>query len=153
MIHLIPTYLKGQATEVDSKIFAEIQSNYGENITVFKFNKKFKSLVRTWQTEYDDFGLTVWGINVDNEKMIIYNPMENGYNGLFDINEEENCNSTKTVNFEKEVDLILMFQYNGDEAEYAQEGKSKFAEDYFDWLAIYKYENNRLEEIVSIECA
>ena len=155
MIHSIPTYLKGLATEVDSKILAEIQSNYGKNSTAFKFNKKFKSLERTWLTEYDDFGLTIWGINANDEKIIIFNPTEHGYNGLFDINEKEDCNSTRTVDFENEVDLILMFQYGGDEEEYAQEedGKSKFAEDYFDWLALYKYDNNGLEEIVSIECA
>ena len=155
MIHQIPTYLKGMATEVDSKLLAEIQSNYGENSTAFRFNKKFKSIERNWLTEYDDFGLTIWGINVDDEKIIIFNPKENGYNGLFDINEEENSSLTKVVDFEEEVDLILMFQYCGDEAEYAQDedGKSKFAEDYFDWLAIYKYDNNGLEEIVSIECA
>jgi len=153
MIHSIPTYLKGLMTEVDSKILAEIQSNYGENSTAFKFNKKFKSLERTWLPEYDEYGLTVWGINVDDEKITIFNPIENGYNGLFDINEEEDCNSTKIVDFESEVDLILMFQYSGEEAEYAQEGKSKFAEDYFDWLAIYKQDSNGLEEIVSIECA
>ena len=154
MIHSIPTYLKGLATEVDNnKIVAEIQSNYGEFSTVFKFNKKFKCLVRTWLTQYDDFGSTIWGINVDDEKIAIFNPMENGYDGMFDNIKGEDCNSTKTIDFESEVDLILMFQYGGDEAEYAQEGKSGFAEDYFDWLAIYKYDNNGLEEIASIECA
>jgi len=157
MIHSIPTYLKGMATEVDSKLLAEIQSNYGENSTAFKFNKKFKSLERTWLTEYNEFGLTVWGINERDEKILIFDPMANGYNGLFELNNEEDLNSTKITDFENEVDLILMFQYGGDEVEYAQEGaeegKSEFAEDYFDWLAIYKYDNNCLKEIVSIECA
>jgi hypothetical protein len=153
MIHSIPTYLKGQATGVDGKILAEIQSNYGEYSTAFKFNKKFKCLVRTWMTKYDEFGSTIWGINVDDERIAIFNPMENGYNGMFNNNGNEDYNSTKTINFENEVDLIAMFQYGGDEAEYAEEGKSKFAEDYFDWVAIYKYDNNGLEEIVSIECA
>ena len=153
MIHASPTYLKEIVTEVDGKILAKIQKNYGEYSTVFKFNNKFKSLERTWRTEYDDFGLTIWGINSNNEKVCIFNPMEHGYNGLFDINEQEDFNSTKTIDFEQEAELIVMFQYGGDEKEHANEGKSKFAEDYFYWFALYQYDNDKLEEIVSIECA
>jgi len=149
----MPSYVKGLVTEVDSKILAEIQNNYGEYSTVFKFNRKFKSLVRNWISEYDDFGLTIWGIDTNNEKVSIFNPMENGYNALFDLNEQEDTGSIKTIDFNNEVELIVMFQYSGDEAEHAEEGKSKCAEDYFDWFALYKYDNDELEEIVSIECA
>jgi len=89
MINKIPSSLKELVTEVDNKILAEIQNNYGKNTTAFKFSKKFKSLERTWLTEYNEFGLTIWGINSNNEKICIFDPMKNGYDGLFDFNEEE----------------------------------------------------------------
>jgi len=52
--------------------------------------------------------------------------------------------------------LIVAFQYSSEEEEYieyANEGKSKFAEDYFEWFVLYKYVDNNLEELISIECA
>lgn len=153
MIHSIPTYLKGLATEVDSKILAEIQSNYGENSTAFKLDKKFKSIERTWLPEYEEFGQTVWGTTIDNKIIGLFDPTENGYNGMFDLNEVEDFEESKTIDFKNGIDLILAFQYGGEEAEFAKKGKSQFAEDYFDWLAIYKLDNGKLEEIDSIECA
>jgi len=33
-----------------------------------------------------------------------------------------------------------------------KKGKYKFIEGYFDWFILFKYTDNQLEEIVSIEC-
>ena len=70
-----------------------------------------------------------------------------------ELNEEDNISSVKTIDLSKVSDVIIAFQYSGDEAEYIADGISKFEQDYFGWAAIYKQVDNRLEEITSFECA
>jgi hypothetical protein len=153
MIYSMPSYLKELVTEVDNDILSKIQNDYGEYTTAFKFNTKFKGLIRTWINEYGEYGSTVWGIDAKDEKIIIFDPLETGYDGLMGLNEEEDLNSTKTINFTNEAEIIIAFQYSGSEEEYLEDGNSKFKEDYFDWLVIYKYDSGTLEELIDIECA
>jgi hypothetical protein len=149
----MPSYLKELVKAVDDKILMEIQNEYGEYSTAFKFNIKFKKIIRTWLNEYNEYGLTVWGINSKDEKIMFFDPTENGYNGLMELNGEENLTIIKTIDFDKEIEIIIVFQYSGEENEYAEEGKSKYEEDYFDWIIIYTYDGNDLKEIINIECA
>jgi hypothetical protein len=51
------------------------------------------------------------------------------------------------------MDLIVAFQYSGDENEYVLDGTSKFEQDYFGWIVIYKMTGAKLEELISYECA
>jgi hypothetical protein len=149
----MPSYLKELVTAVDNNILTKIQNEYGEYSTAFKFNMKFKKVIRTWLSEYNNYGSTVWGIDLKDKKTIFFDPMENGYNGLFGLNKKEDLTTNKAIDFDKAIEIIIAFQYSGDEKEYAEEGKSKYEEDYFDWIIIYTYDGNELREILNIECA
>jgi len=153
MIYTAPSYLKELVTEVDNNILNEVQKEYGTYSTAFKFNKKFKSLMRNWNKEFNEYGTTIWGINENNEKITIFDPAKNGYDGVMGLNEAQDINTIKTINFENDVEIIVAFQYSGDEEEYLEDENSIFEEDIFGWIAIYKYENGNLEEITNIECA
>jgi len=158
MIYPAPSYLRELVTEVDNEILLKVQENYGEYSTAFKFNMKFKGLIQTWNTKYNCIGETVWGLSLNNEKICIFDGVKNGYEGLMGLKEAEDLNSTRTIDFGNEADIIVVFQYSGDEAEFiaefANEGIPVYEEeDYFSWIAIYKYENNNLKEIVDYECA
>ena len=152
MTYPAPSYLTGQVTEVNESILLEIQKEYGDNTTVFQFERQFKMLVRTWKTEYDEFGNTIFGLDIDNNKIPIFDPSQNGYDGIFGHNEQEELNSTKNIDLSKDTKIIVAFQYNGDESENIEEGTSKFEQDYFGWFIIYKLVDNKLEEIFSCEC-
>lgn len=153
MIHPMPSYLRNLVTEVNEEILSRIQGEYGHYTTAFIFNTAFKRLIRTWIPDYNTFGSTLRGINSNDEKISLFNPSENGYNGLFDIDDEENLSLTQQTEFGGEYELIIAFQYSGEEAEYALEGKSPFEEDYFDWLVVYTLFENILDKIIDIECA
>ena len=70
-----------------------------------------------------------------------------------EINEEEDLTSTKSIDLISGTEIIIAFQYSSDEAEYLEDGTSKFGQDYFSWVIVYKYVDNKLEEVLSHECA
>jgi hypothetical protein len=153
MTYPVPTYLKGIVTEVNEPILLEIQKEYGENTTAFKFNINFTTLAQTWNEEFAEYGGTIFGIDKANNQTTIFDQFRNGYNGVMEINEEEDLTSTKSIDLIRGTEIIIAFQYSGDEAEYLEDGTSKFEQDYFSWVIIYKYLENKLEEVVSYECA
>ena len=53
----------------------------------------------------------------------------------------------------RETEIIIAFQYDGNEDEYLEDGTSKFEQDYFSWVIIYKYVDNKLDELLNYECA
>lgn len=152
MIYPAPSYLIGQVTEVNKTILTEIQKEYGNNTTAFQFDTQFKMLVRTWDTEYNEFGNTVFGIDTGNNKISIFDPSRNGFDGVFGQHEQEDLLSTKNIDLSKDTKIIVAFQYNGDESENIEDGNSKFEQDYFGWFVIYKFADNKIEEIFSCEC-
>ena len=153
MIYPPPSYLTGLVTEVNETILLEIQKEYGDNTTAFKFNTNFTSLVQTWIEEYDEYGGTILGVDKANNQTIIFDQFKYGYNGLMEINEEEDLTSAKSIDLINGTDIIIALQYSGDEADYLEDGKSKFEQDYFSWIIVYKYFDNKLEEVLSYECA
>ena len=153
MIYAAPSYLTGLVTEVNEPILLEIQKEYGDHTTAFKFNTNFTNLVQTWIDEYDEYGGTILGVDKTNNQTTIFDQFKNGYNGVMEINEEENLTSTKSIDLANGTEIIIAFQYSGDEAEYLEDGTSKFEQDYFSWVIVYKYVDNKLEELLSYECA
>ena len=153
MINSVPSYLTVLTTALDKATLLKIQKHFGENTTAFKFNSKFKSLMLSWKKESDEYGGRVWGINSTGGKVILFDQVQHGYNGVMQLNEEDNIGTMKSVDFSETTDIVIAFQYSGDEAEYISEGSSQFEQDYFSSVAIYKYVNNQLEEIISFECA
>ena|SRR5205085_6548993 len=153
MIYSAPSYLTGLVTEVKNEILAEIQKNYGNNTTSFKLNQKLTGLIVSWNEEFDEYGGRVWGTETNGNKLLLFDQLKHGYNGAMKLNEEDDTHSTKSIEFADGTEVILAFQYSGDEEEYLEEGASKLEQDYFGWIAIYTYEDNRLEEIISFECA
>jgi hypothetical protein len=152
MIYPAPSYLSGQVTDVIERILLEIQKEYGDNTTAFQFDRQFKMLVRTWNTEYGEYGNTVFGLDTDNNRFPIFDPSQNGYDGIFGHIEQEDLTSTKNMDVSKDTKIIVAFQYEGDESESIEEGNSKFVQDYFGSFVIYKFADNKLEEIFSCEC-
>ena len=153
MTYPVPTYLKELVTEVNEPILLEIQKEYGDNTTAFKFNTNFTTLTQTWIEEFDEYGGTIWGLDKANNQTTIFDQFKSGYNGVMEINEEEDLNSTKSIDLVSGTEIIIAFQYGGDEAEYLEDGTSKFEQDYFSWVIVYKYVDNKLEEVLSYECA
>ena len=148
-----PSYLNGLVSPVSKKILSEIQMEYGANSTAFKFNTKFNSLIRTWLKEFKHFGGTVWGINITGNKVLLFDQYRHGYNALMKLNKEEDPDNTNIIGLPQQTEIIIAFQYSGDVDEYVETGPSKFKQDYFDWVVIYKKVDNKLEEILNYECA
>ena len=153
MIYPPPSYLTGLVTEVNESILLEIQKVYGDHTTAFKFNTNFTSLIQTWIEEYNEYGGTIWGVEKANNQIKIFDQFKNGYNGVMAINEEEDLTSTKSFDLINGTKIIIAFQYGGDEEEYLEDGTSKFEQDYFSWVIVYKYVDNKLDELLSYECA
>lgn len=153
MIYPPPSFLTGLVTEVSNEIHSRIQENYGDNTTAYKFNINFKSLVQTWIEEFNEYGGTIWGVDQTGNRTTIFDQFKHGYNGIMKINEAEDLNSTRSIVLISGTEVIIAFQYSGDEADYLETGSSKFEQDYFNWVVVYKYFENKLEEILSYECA
>lgn len=148
-----PSYLTGLVSPVNSKILSQVQTEYGTNTTAFVFNNKFNSLVQTWLKEFQHYGGTAWGIDTKGYDVLLFDQFKHGYNAMMKLNEEEDLKSTRTSNFPTTVEIIIAFQYSGDESEHLQYGESEFEQDYFGWVIIYKLIDNKLEEIFNYECA
>jgi hypothetical protein len=85
-IYPAPSYLRGQVTDVAESILLEIQKEYGNNTTAFQFDIQFKILVRIWNTEYDEFGNTVFGIlDTDKNRFPIFDPSKTAMKICLDI--------------------------------------------------------------------
>jgi hypothetical protein len=153
MTYPAPSYLDGLVSDVSPEILSLVHENYGDNTTAFKFNVKFNGLVQTWLNEYNDYGGTLWGINLTGNKILLFDQFRHGYSGLMGLNEEEDFNSTKSISFPQATEIITAFQYSGDENEYVSDGTSKFEQDYFGWIVIYKLNGDVLEELINYECA
>jgi hypothetical protein len=153
MIYPAPSYLSGLVSEVSPEILSVVQENYGTNTTAFKFNSKFNGLVQTWLNEHDDYGGTLWGISLTGNKILLFDQSRHGYNGVMGLNEEEDFTSTKSISFLQATEIIIAFQYDGDENEYVLDGKSKFEQDYFGWIVVYKVTGTTLEELLNYECS
>ena len=97
MIYPAPSYLTGLVTEVNNQILLEIQKEYGDNTTAFKFNPIFTSLVQTWDEEYNHYGGTIFGIDKTNNRTVVFDQFKHGYNGVMAINEKEDLTSTKNI--------------------------------------------------------
>ena len=126
MIYPAPSYLTELVTEVNDQTLLKIQEEYGDHTTAFKFNTNFTHLVQTWIKEYDEYGGTIFGLDKANNQTTIFDQFKYGYNGVMKINEEEDLNSTKSSDLISGTEIIIAFQYSGDEAEYLEDGTSKF---------------------------
>jgi hypothetical protein len=153
MIYPAPSYLRGLVTEVSPATLPKIKTDYGDNTTAFKFNNMFTALILSWNEEYEEYGGRVWGVETTGNKLLIFDQVKHGYNGVMQLNEEDDIGSIKTIEFTEPSEVIVVFQYSGDEADYLEEGTSKFEQDYFGWIAIYKHTDNKTKEIISFECA
>ncbi len=153
MIYPPPLYLTEFVEEIDDQIFSQIQESYGNYTTAFKFRTLFKSVIQTWVVEFGAPGGTIWGIDRIGNQIAIFDQSKYGYNGQMGLNEPEDLNSTGKIDLDTETEIIIAFQYGGDEEDYVKDGASKFKQDYFDWVIVYKFSNNKLEEIFGYECA
>ena len=153
MIYPAPSFLTGITTDLSNQTLSQIQENYGDNTSAFKLTAKFTGLVQTWIDEFKEHGGTIWGIDSKGTRTIIFDQSKHGYNGLMQLNPEENLNSTKSIDLPKGTEIVIAFQYGGDEADYLNDGSSKYEQDYFTWVIIYKYLDNKLEEVFTYECA
>src|SRR4051812_8266652 len=120
MIYPPPSYLTGLVIEVSAPIVLEIQKEFGDHTTAFKFNINFNNLVHTWNDEYDEHGGTIWGVDKANNQTPIFDQFKNGYNGVMEINEEEDLTSTKSIDLISGAEIVVAFQYGGDEADYLE---------------------------------
>ena len=148
-----PSYLTGIASSVNQKTLVEIQKEYGKNTSAFRFNTKFNSLIQTWLEKLQHYGGTVWGIDTTGKKILLFDQYRHGYDAMMKLNKEEDLDSTKLLDFSQFTEVIIAFQYSGDEDEYLTRGTSKFKQDYFGWVVIYKIVNNKLEKLFEYECA
>lgn len=148
-----PSYLKGLVSDVSQKTLSELQKSYGTNTTAFKFNTNFTRLVQTWLEESAHYGGTVWGIETTGNKVLLFDQYRHGYNAMMKLNKEEDLNNVKSLDLPEPAEIIIAFQYSGDEDEYLERGESKFKQDYFGWVVIYKKVNDKLEELLNYECA
>lgn len=148
-----PSHLIGFVTPAKQETLFEIQKNYGDNTTAFKFDVMFDSLMKTWLEEFDLYGGTVWGIDKTGNKHLLFDQFRHGYDAMMRLNQEEDLNSTKLIVLPQPTEIVIAFQYSGDEDEYLERGTSKFKQDYFGWVVIYKKVDNKLEEVYSYECA
>ena len=148
-----PSYLTGLVSDVSDVILSHIQKEYGNNTSAFKFNIKFNSLVQTWLQKFQHYGGTIWGIDTTDNKILLFNQFKQGYNAMMKLNEEEDLGNTKSIALPEKTQIIIAFQYSGDEDEYLERGASKFKQDYFGWVVVYKMVDNNLEEIINYECA
>ena len=69
------------------------------------------------------------------------------------LNDEEDLENTKAIDLPRATEIIIAFQYSDVLDEYLARGTSKFKQDYFDWVVIYKKVDNKLEELLNYECA
>jgi hypothetical protein len=148
-----PTYLTSLVAKASGEILTEIQNNYGSNTTAFKFNGIFSSLIQTWNEAFEEFGGVVWSIDEAGNKLLLFDQHKHGYNAMMQLTSEEDINSVKPIKFRPPTELIIAFQYSGDEAEYLEDGTSKLVQDYFGWVVLYKYLDGKLEELFSYECS
>lgn len=148
-----PSYLTGVVSSVSQKNLSEIQKEYGDNTTAFKFNTKFNSLIQTWLEVFGHFGGIVWGIDTAGNKVILFDQVKHGYDAMMKLNEEEDLDNTKSLDLPRATEIIIAFQYSGDEDEYLENGTSKFKQDYFGWVVLYKKIDNKLEKLFEYECA
>src|SRR6188474_2421527 len=118
MIYPAPSYLNGLVTEVDKATLFKIQKDYGESTTAFKFDDKFQSIILSYNEETDEYGGRIWGVDTTESKLPLFDQVKHGYNGAMELNEEDDISSTKTIDLSNAIDVVIAFQYNGDEAEY-----------------------------------
>jgi len=148
-----PSYLVNIVTAVENDILVQIQKEYGENVTAFKFRNEFINIIYSWYNEYDCPAGNVWLVDREGNKITIFDQFLHGYNGVMKLNQANNTNSTKTDNLSNETSVVIAFQYSGDEKEFVTFGPSKNESDYFDWVIVYKNFDKQLEEILNYECA
>ena len=148
-----PSYLTGLVSAVSEKDLSEIQNEYGKNTTVFKFNSRFNKLIQTWLKEFKHLGGTMWGVDTTGNKVLLFDQYRHGYNALMKLNDEEDLENTKAIDLPRATEIIIAFQYSNVLDEYLARGTSKFKQDYFDWVVIYKKVDNKLEELLNYECA
>jgi hypothetical protein len=153
MIYPAPSYLTGLVTEATQEILSEVQRNYGDNTTAFKFKQRFKGLTQTWLDEFDEYGGTIWGTDTNGNKILLFDQSKHGYNGVMELSEEEDLDTTKSIDFKQSSEIIIAFQYNGDEDEYLEDGTSNFQQDYFGWVILYRKDDSELGELLSYECS
>jgi hypothetical protein len=93
------------------------------------------------------------GIDTTGNKVLLFDQFIHGYNAMMSLNDEEDLDSTKSIDLPQSTEIIIAFQYSGVEDEYLEDGSSKFKQDYFCWVVIYKKGDKKLEELLSYECA
>ena len=148
-----PSYLTGHVSSASSEDLSEIQNEYGKNTTAFKFNTKFNRLIQTWLEEFKHLGGTMWGVDTTGNKVLLFDQYRHGYNALMKLNEEEDLENIKAIDLPPGTEIIIAFQYSDVLDEYLARGTSKFKQDYFDWVVIYKKVDNKLEVLLKYECA
>ncbi|MDR0510501.1 MAG: hypothetical protein LBH06_05360 [Rikenellaceae bacterium] len=152
-----PSHLQGLVDDVDDSILELMQDNYGENITVFRVAGKFAG--------FDCAGSSLRGIRADGETVTLFDLTKHGHNGQLGLvrDDADAASLFKPVDFGREMELIVVFQYDGHEAELPCAGGSSLPErpatghspapeECFDFLAIYADDGEGLDEIASWEC-
>jgi len=140
-----PNYLAGLAKKVyDPDILSVIRQEYGKNITVFSVGF-FAKIKQNWSVEYDSSAGIVYGERSDGETLLLFDASKHGYDSMMGIDDSEDGQYIlKTTNLSLNTEVILAFQYTSDEESFLADGHSPYVQDYFVWVAIYLYSEDKL---------
>ena len=139
-----PSYLAGLVEKVDDqRLLAEIQQEYGENITVFSAGR-FVGLRQNWSVEHDCPTGIVHGVNGSGETFLLFDGSRHGYEGVMGQGDSADPNDlVRATDFPADVEILLVFQYSMTDSELREELgpledlPSPHVQDYFAWIAIY----------------
>ncbi len=155
-VHKAPRHLFAIASPCDPDILNQIQEEYGENTTAFMLMVPTKRLEVSWDKAYNEVGGILWGIDLRDGKTVLFDAARHGYNGQFDLfdgGDIEDVRDIELLGAPSERALIIVFQYGGDETEYAKECSSENPEDFFDWIVVYERIGKVLRKVYEFECA
>ncbi len=151
-----PSYLTKYLVACEMETKKEIQAEYGEYTNVFKINLDVKKIELTWNKMYDCEEGSIYAIDENGQQVLLFSADLHGYNGQFELYELETNVEVRELSLkecETGNEIVLAFQYSGDEEEYVSEGKSDKIEDYFGWIVIYQKCDTKLIKIFEFECA
>ncbi len=148
-----PEHLKDFIADADPFDIHTIQKEIGEYSTSFKIKNKINELKFSWlELENCDAGI-VSAISRTGEEILLFDQAQHGYNALTGLSSVAENTVNKVRNIDALTEVIISFQYSGEENTYADEGENKLPENYFDWIFIFLKRENKLEMIFDYECA
>ncbi len=142
-----PSHIDTKVKSIDSTNRKTIEAEYGDYITTFEISKMKKLKIGKINT--DDSGLVII-TDSSNKEIVLFDNSKHGYNGLYGLT---NVSEVDTFDIKelKNKQLIVAFQYGGDEVANADENQGN-PQDYFDWIVIYIINDNQLVKVFEYEC-